>query len=150
MGRGRCASSRWTTLAAEARSLVVGGWPLAGADPHGRALGPHAAGAVADGLTSSVVALLGAPTAGLANLPDAGPLGAVTVVPWLAFDARPGTVAVLLTLTGASLGAGTTDPAARLGVSNDGALADVSWPDGVTTPTRLAENVPGPIASTDR
>lgn len=137
-------------LAAEARNLVVGGWPLAGADPQGRALGPHAAGAVADGLTSSVVALLGAPTAGLANLPDAGPLGAVTVVPWLAFDARPGTVAVLLTLTGASLGSGTTDPAARLGVSNDGALVDVSWPDGVTTPTRLAENVPGPIASTDR
>ncbi|AEE44996.1 DUF2264 domain-containing protein [Cellulomonas fimi] len=83
-------------LTAERRvvALRCGGWPVAGAAAVGGAH-PGAARVVADGLTSTVVALAGddagqAVRAGVHEASDASPLGARAAVPWLSVPARPG------------------------------------------------------------
>lgn len=113
-------------------ALRCGGWPVTGdAAVDAR---PGTARVVADGLTSTLVALAGddpVPTvrAGVHESSDASPLGARAAVPWLSVPVRPGrwwVVAVGLEGTPRTDGAA---PAADL-------VADrvvVTWPDGART-----------------
>lgn len=121
-------------VASAARTLRIGGWPLAAdvapavsADAStARAVIPRGAGR----LESSVRLLAGSGTAAIIERDDASPLGSVASVPVIERDARAADewTAVLVTLDGA----GTGD-VERASVAVQGGQVAVTWPDGVAT-----------------
>jgi hypothetical protein len=93
------------------------------------------------GLTSRVESVLGDGTAAVTPIPDGGPLGSSTVVPWLAHTTRVGTwIATLVELTGAE----TPGRRPCRAAVDDRTHVAVDWPDGLRTTTRLSSTGPPP------
>jgi hypothetical protein len=144
--------------APDARTLRIGGWPVAaaGIDPRvgsgggaaddaGGDVGPRVA-VTAGRLTSTVVGPVGFDRADVTCAADASPLGDRAATPWLGGPVVPGTWAVGLV---GLLGTGT-GPAGRAGLPTvllvgadgaDGADAGVrvTWTDGVVTAVPLPD-----------
>ncbi|SFC34805.1 hypothetical protein SAMN04487968_105267 [Nocardioides terrae] len=114
--------------------LRIGGWPVAGAAPAGR-VEDDAAVAVADGLTSRLVAVRGNGAPALDTRVDATPLG-TAVIPTLEFPVAVGDwVAVLVELTGADV---PRSHRARVEITDQHLRSvTVTWPDGHTTSSNL-------------
>ena len=117
-----------------ALQLRIGGWPVSGPDAHA---GPVEAAtadattarAVARRLTSTITAVLGPARAGATRRADAGPLGPVSVVPWLTADVRPGAwVAALVELTGAGSATSPGPCTAEIDAQPQPTVT-VTWPD---------------------
>lgn len=126
-------------------SLVVGGWPV----PDGTRITVHGGAVTVAGarLTSRLESVIGGGTAAATPVPDGGPLGDSSVVPWLAHTTRVGAwIAALVELTGTEppeRPTGTEPPERRpcRATVGDGPHVAVDWPDGVATATRL--DLPG-------
>lgn len=127
--------------AEDARRLRVSGWPVTG-EPTSRLLP-----AQLDGGTT-------APTEGTDVHEDAGPLGNPVRVPWLEYPIRPGTWhAALVELGRTPAHEGTcrvTLDAADHALPDPGLGADVEWPDGVRTRTRLNPGLAQALVSKER
>ncbi|WEG09451.1 DUF2264 domain-containing protein [Microbacterium horticulturae] len=120
--------------------LRIGGWA-----PAGGGLVPE----TSDGgatvrrgtLTSSIAAVGMAASARVETRRDASPLGDVAAVPVIETDVAPGVWrAALVALDGASAAS------APLALKLDGIDVAVTWPDAVTTVTRLIDSRPAPDA----
>jgi hypothetical protein len=115
----------------------VGGWPISGRSPKGEVT-DAAASVSADGIASGIHSLSSGSAARVLTRSDASPLGPVSSVPVLEYRVAAGDELVtLVTLTGdaAALAAVERGAVERGG---DGSLA-VTWPDGVTTTSRLTD-----------
>ena len=124
---------------AKALRLRVGGWPLAGPE----FVRQSDARATADGLTSTLVPLLGDALGSVVERPDASPLGAHSAVPVLEFSVEVGVwVAALVELRGDD----APLPRAVLHVDASAGEATVEWPDGVRTASRLLNSDPATAA----
>jgi hypothetical protein len=129
-------------VAAAADRLRIGGWAVAGEGED--VTSDRAATVTGNGITSHVALLVpDSParpelTSGIDIHEDAGPLGNPVRVPWLDHSVRPGAWIVALVQLSRGEPADVAQTCrARLGVL-DGALdAQVTWPDGVLTGTRL-------------
>ncbi|MFC7534143.1 DUF2264 domain-containing protein [Actinoplanes sp. GCM10030250] len=111
-----------------AARLRFAGWPVAGDGP--AATGTGEVTVTGAGLTSRLVSAGG--TAGIARYDDGGPLGTPVRVPWIDHPIAPGTwTATLVQLTGDP--AATTTPVCEL----DGPEVRITWPDGISTRTRI-------------
>ncbi len=136
-------------VAADAVSLRVGGWPVAGADPQASVDGTRAT-VTAERIVSWVEALIGDGTAQVQRTASASPLGPVAAVPVLTFGPVPtAPVAVLLTLAGEHVAGGARAHAVLVadGTAVDrgqGPWLDVTWPDAARTRTRLVPRTTGP------
>ena len=120
--------------------LRIGGWALAG-----DGLVPETSDGEATvrrgTLTSRIAAVGMAASARVETRRDASPLGDVAAVPVIETDVAPGVWrAALVTLDGA--GAASAPLALKL----DGIDVAVTWPDAVTTVTRLIDSRPAPDA----
>jgi hypothetical protein len=129
--------------------LRIGGWPVAGAGAIAITTpGPEVA-VVGAGLTSRLVSLLGAATAGATTHQDGGPLGKPVRVPWLDHPACAGVwVAALIDLSPVQKPVKTSGqtrvqtrgrqhPTARIHPHEQVMDVRIEWPDGVQTHTRL-------------
>lgn len=115
--------------------LRVGGWPLCGADEAGTVLAPGFVEVRAGGLTSRMETVRGDGTAAVRVHEAANPLGHRSTVPVVELPVVVGdTVLVLL-----ELGGSATGPSLSAGAQSDDDLRTltVTWPDGVTTTSRL-------------
>jgi hypothetical protein len=120
--------------------LRIGGWAVAGDGPIVDAsTATGTATATASGLRTAMQLLVGEATPHVETRSDASPLGAVSAVPYLDFDAVPhGWVAALVTLESADA-ADATDAAATIETADGILTVSVTWPDGRRTSTRLPE-----------
>ena len=126
-------------LSADALRLRIGGWPVSGQAPESR-LDHLGAFVVADGLRSGIRPLLGSGVPSVATRPDSTPLGAVAVVPSIEFPvAVGGWTAVIVELSGAPRDDGHST-AVRVVDLGTHWTADVDWPDGRRTSTRLTDH----------
>jgi hypothetical protein len=115
---------------ADALTLRVGGWAIAGTAPSSESA-TGAASASCDGVTSRLIALVGDAVAGVEIRTGASPLGAVAAVPTLAYRVVVGAwTASLIELSGAVAGVETV-------TVELGNTAVIVWPDGCTTTTTL-------------
>ncbi|GAA3939347.1 DUF2264 domain-containing protein [Microbacterium soli] len=131
--------------AAAGAQLRIGGWVLAGEPGQVQATASADAASVRlDGLRSVVVPLTPGFRTAVARRADASPLGPDAAVPVVVAEPRSGervAVAVLLTRTP---GQAASVPSLRL----DADTANVQWPDGLRTTSRL-EPPPGRAAASE-
>ena len=137
---------------ARAIRLRVGGWAVAGAGPAGTS--PHGAAATGDGLTSRLIAVVGAGrtggdvsggevTAGVDHHADGGPLAGPVRVPWLEHPVRPGAwIGTLVELSRGRPAGAQRACRAALDAADHVLNVRIDWPDGVRTHTRLEMGPP--------
>jgi hypothetical protein len=125
---------RVASVASGARTLRIGGWPVASDTPPSVSVDASVARAVVprrDGeLESSVRLISGSGTAAIVERDDASPLGSAASVPVIERDATAADewTVVLVTLDGARTG-----DIGRASVALDDGQVAVTWPDGVAT-----------------
>jgi hypothetical protein len=133
-------------LDADALRLRVGGWAVAG-----DAVSQDAGGASAQGVRSSIRALLGRGTERIELREDASPLGPVAAVPVAEFPVVVGAwTAALIELSGDDTSSASSTGLSAVAVRDEAGqtTVTVNWPDGTATTSRLAN--PGPARRADR
>lgn len=126
-------------------TLRVGGWPLVGPGV-GSTVAAGAAVVSSEGLTSSLLPVVGEAEPAVVTRAGSSPLGDPSHVPTLTFPVRVGAwVAALAGLSGAG---STQEERGRAELlERDGVLhAVVAWPDGVRTTSHLSVEAPGHVA----
>ncbi|QAY60248.1 DUF2264 domain-containing protein [Microbacterium protaetiae] len=127
-------------VAPDAVRLRMGGWALAGDGLESTAF-DGVATVRRGALTSRISAVEANASARIETRHDASPIGEVAAVPVIETDAAAGVWrAALVTLDGADAASGP------LSLRIDGLDATVTWPDSVTTVTRLIASRPAPDA----
>jgi hypothetical protein len=126
-------------LRADAVRLRIGGWPVSGPAPESR-LDHLGAFVVADGLRSGIRPLLGLGVPAVVTRADSTPLGATAAVPTIEFAVAVGEwTAVLVELSGTPRDDGHSAAVRVTGHGTDW-TAEVDWPDGRRTSTRLTDH----------
>lgn len=125
-------------IAADLR-LRIGGWPVTGVAPTTAGTDDEARSS-AGTLTSGIRSVIGTGVPAVAIRPDATPLAGVTAVPVIDYPVVVGEwIAVAVELTGVEP-VRPADPAVQLVADGDHYTADITWPDGVDTSSRLTDH----------
>jgi len=119
--------------------LRIGGWPVTGAAPLSTATGQDARAAV-ESVSSAIRTVHGAGVPSVSIRPDSTPLAGVTAVPAIDYPVVIGEwTGAVLELTGVPHGS-RLDSSVRLVADGEYWAADITWPDGAQSSSRLTDH----------
>ena len=119
--------------------LRIGGWPVTGVAPTTVGTDDEARSSVG-ALTSSIRSVIGTGVPAVAIRPDATPLAGVTAVPVIDYPVVVGEwIAVVVELTGVDP-VRQADPAVQVMADGEHWAAEITWPDGAHTSSRLTDH----------
>ena len=119
--------------------LRIGGWPVTGVAPTTAGTDDEARSSVGT-LTSRIRRVIGTGVPAVAIRPDATPLAGVTAVPVIDYPVVVGEwIAVVVELTGVDP-VRQADPAVQVMADAEHWAAEITWPDGAHTSSRLTDH----------
>ena len=119
--------------------LRIGGWPVTGVAPTTAGTDDEARSSVGT-LTSGIRSVIGTGVPAVAIRPDATPLAGVTAVPVIDYPVVVGEwIAVVVELTGVDP-VRQADPAMQVMADGEHWAAEITWPDGAHTSSRLTDH----------
>ena len=119
--------------------LRIGGWPVTGVAPTTAGTDDEARSSVGT-LTSGIRSVIGTGVPAVAIRPDATPLAGVTAVPVIDYPVVVGEwIAVVVELTGVDP-VRQADPAVQVMADGEHWAAEITWPDGAHTSSRLTDH----------
>ena len=126
-------------ISADSLRLRIGGWPVTGVAPLTTTSGQEARAAVG-GVSSAIRTVIGEGLPSVVIRPDATPLAGVTAVPAIDYPVSIGDwTGAVLELTGVPNGP-RLETAVRLVPDGEYWAAEITWPDGAHTSSRLTDH----------
>ena len=126
-------------ITADTLRLRIAGWPVTGAAPLSTATGQDARAAV-ESVSSAIRTVHGAGVPSVSIRPDSTPLAGVTAVPAIDYPVVIGEwTGAVLELTGVPHGS-RLDSSVRLVADGEYWAADITWPDGAQSSSRLTDH----------